>query len=1200
MTNVIRTQLNKNMTLRHQYDAFISYSHKADSELARTLQVRLERWARPWFSARTAKLFRDQTSLTATPHLWTTIAESLDKSRFLILLASTDSAKSAWVPKEIVYWLTEGKCENPEELKLDQVIKERVDRLMIVLTEGEIEWNHADGDFDWDTTTALHQVLRKLPWQPLWIDLRWARGMKTKEIEADERFKEPVLKLLSPIRGRTPQELLDANDKEQKRAVTLFRRLTIGLAIGFILVAISGYVAWQQRNTAIHALFNEQRERRLSTAREYAATASSLLNSSSDTALLFSLHANQVFDATDQIAPFFTQSSLFNSLEANYGVGLGMDDGTVQVVSLDNNRIVLAGVVSNQLRVRETISGQMDSLITVDLPPVRNPALTFEPRRFAKAPDDNWIAIVGNSPDQELCVVNLTTHIAQEIQYSRPERPLTNSDLNPPSIPQFAGDSRSFSFVDRTCHLHAFALGESGQWLHTTSIDLFPEIAPNPELRQVEHSFVDWSMLAVARGNNGNKRIDLLNLTAKGNELISLARLGSENDSIQLSSNDNTLYVWELNGGFHLRVFDINRADDVIVEHTFDGVSLPVDLRAVRVAAISPSGRSFVGTSSTGDTFMYSLDEAVRTDLGRFPDRATFLGETMVITTKQDDVTNVSKVELFQRSNGQAEASHKDVISLKGYCGVVCGDRGENFAVTHWAEGFAGGNRTILFDVTGDGAVIERDSLPLFSRYCSPDFTLFSDGVRLWDSKHRDSMTFPTRIGLPRYVSGTGIHMIKNDTVIYQQERGTKASTNDLGTVSVTPESEHACVVAHRDRKGRIVTSPIVESNVEFTRVCNSSKRLSIAEQHQCSFWSLSGDSPQKIGTLPISALNAAGVIDVALGPEGKMGLLVSRRNENDGGGTSIWIVDQASSKTSVQIEEITNCFALRTGWLSPNTCFVSAAFADEFTGGFANLERTKEWTRLYRISQPDGKYVASMFQEIPIGGQWVATSQSPPRICILSSAASISGATEIGSMFEVTSSGGLDGRRPIVKEQGQRRVEDLHLSSDGEWIAIVGNSPALYRRSVDGYQAMYLEVDGDRIDEMVISGDSKWAVSFTATNGFRSRVELWHLGNGNPNRERVRIRSLEGVSTVGRQLNVRFGERHIAFQDGRLVAAIGGTVHQYSLDPTEWRSIGLRMAGRNLSLKEIREQLVDGRSIEPLIPEWELPLSFEEWEGTH
>lgn len=237
-------------TAPHPYDAFISYSHKADAELAKVLQYRLEKWARPWFATRTAMLFRDQVSLTATPHLWKTIAESLDSSKHLILLASTDSATSEWVPKEICYWLTEGKCEDPDNLKPEQVINDRVDRLMIVLTEGHIEWSHAAGDFDWSVSSALPRVLSKLPWQPLWTDLRWARGMKAKQLEADERFTEPVLKLLSPIRGKTPQELFDANDKEQRRAVALFRRLSIGLGIAAVLVAITALGFYRQWTVA--------------------------------------------------------------------------------------------------------------------------------------------------------------------------------------------------------------------------------------------------------------------------------------------------------------------------------------------------------------------------------------------------------------------------------------------------------------------------------------------------------------------------------------------------------------------------------------------------------------------------------------------------------------------------------------------------------------------------------------------------------------------------------------------------------------------------------------------------------------------------------------------------------------------------------------------------------------------------------------
>lgn len=80
-----------------RYNGFISYSHAADGALAPALQRGLQRFAKPWYRARALSIFRDDTSLTATPHLWTSIQQALDDSEFFILLASPDAAASPWV-----------------------------------------------------------------------------------------------------------------------------------------------------------------------------------------------------------------------------------------------------------------------------------------------------------------------------------------------------------------------------------------------------------------------------------------------------------------------------------------------------------------------------------------------------------------------------------------------------------------------------------------------------------------------------------------------------------------------------------------------------------------------------------------------------------------------------------------------------------------------------------------------------------------------------------------------------------------------------------------------------------------------------------------------------------------------------------------------------------------------------------------------
>ena len=81
------------------YDAFISYSHAKDKPIAGASESVIQALGKPWYRRRALRIFRDDTSLSATPHLWPTIETALGQSRFLILLASSDSARSTWVAK---------------------------------------------------------------------------------------------------------------------------------------------------------------------------------------------------------------------------------------------------------------------------------------------------------------------------------------------------------------------------------------------------------------------------------------------------------------------------------------------------------------------------------------------------------------------------------------------------------------------------------------------------------------------------------------------------------------------------------------------------------------------------------------------------------------------------------------------------------------------------------------------------------------------------------------------------------------------------------------------------------------------------------------------------------------------------------------------------------------------------------------------
>src|ERR1700733_15849802 len=104
------------------YAPFISHPPSQEKPVAAALQAAVQRLGKPWYRRRALRIFRDDTSLAATPHLWPSIEEALARSRYLILLVSPQSAASQWVGKEIAYWLAH----------------KRIDTLLLALTQGEL------------------------------------------------------------------------------------------------------------------------------------------------------------------------------------------------------------------------------------------------------------------------------------------------------------------------------------------------------------------------------------------------------------------------------------------------------------------------------------------------------------------------------------------------------------------------------------------------------------------------------------------------------------------------------------------------------------------------------------------------------------------------------------------------------------------------------------------------------------------------------------------------------------------------------------------------------------------------------------------------------------------------------------------------------------------------------------------------------
>lgn len=202
-----------------RYDAFISYSHAADGRLAPALRDGLHRLAKPLFKLRGLNVFRDQTSLSASPGLWPSIVEALSTSRYFILMASPEAAASAWVTKEVDWW-----CRHRETSKI-----------LIVLTKGELVWDRTRNDFDWDRTTALPRRLEgTLGDEPHWIDFRWVRT-ETDISLGHPVFRDGVGSLAAPLHGCPKDELLGEDVLRQRRvkraAVTAFAVISLLAAL---------------------------------------------------------------------------------------------------------------------------------------------------------------------------------------------------------------------------------------------------------------------------------------------------------------------------------------------------------------------------------------------------------------------------------------------------------------------------------------------------------------------------------------------------------------------------------------------------------------------------------------------------------------------------------------------------------------------------------------------------------------------------------------------------------------------------------------------------------------------------------------------------------------------------------------------------------------------------------------------------------
>jgi len=225
------------------YDGFISYSHAADDLLAPRLQAGLQRFAKPWWKRRGLRIFRDESSLSANPHLWSSVTEALDQSAWFVLLLSPDAAQSEWVNQEIEYWKNH---KDPS-------------RILPVLTDGTFTWTGDD-----ITGNAAPQALQGVfSEEPRWVDMRFAQGEEQLDLKSP-RFSAAVADIASALRG-VPKDELESEEVKQHRR-TIRTAWAAGGLVAILAIAATVFGVQSARNA-------DEAERQAEIASHNEATA---------------------------------------------------------------------------------------------------------------------------------------------------------------------------------------------------------------------------------------------------------------------------------------------------------------------------------------------------------------------------------------------------------------------------------------------------------------------------------------------------------------------------------------------------------------------------------------------------------------------------------------------------------------------------------------------------------------------------------------------------------------------------------------------------------------------------------------------------------------------------------------------------------------------------------------------------------------
>jgi hypothetical protein len=224
---------------KYAYKAFISYARDPDKQIAKMLEDKIERFGINWHRMGKQKLFifRDITGLVPDKSLPHKIENALNNSEFLIILVQEKFSRPdfSWVNIEAENFIK--SCIERGDDPADFII--------LVVTKGEIEWDRAKNQWDFNVTNVLPQSLRNIfKHEPIYIDLRLLHDESIPKSKKSQVFRDAIIPIVAKLLYKKPSEI-------QNQIIRL-QRYAIGfIAIILVFISVLSVFAIVQKEKAV-------------------------------------------------------------------------------------------------------------------------------------------------------------------------------------------------------------------------------------------------------------------------------------------------------------------------------------------------------------------------------------------------------------------------------------------------------------------------------------------------------------------------------------------------------------------------------------------------------------------------------------------------------------------------------------------------------------------------------------------------------------------------------------------------------------------------------------------------------------------------------------------------------------------------------------------------------------------------------------